>query len=492
VTTFEEFEALARQGDVVPVWEEVPADLLTPVSAFLRISKGAPYAFLFESVEGGEKLARYSFLGANPRAVFQSKGKNFSVVVGSGRKSRSVENPLEEIEKVLSGYQAPRMAGLPRFWGGGVGYFGYDLVRHLEKLPGRLKDDLGHPDLCLGLYETVLIFDHLKHKIVIVRSVHLDGAKVPARKLYASAARDIHRVKKKLEKPFALPVFRKKRFAAAVPVSNTTRKKFLSAVKKAKNYIAAGDIFQVVLSQRFAVPLSADPFSVYRALRSINPSPYLYFLKMKKFSIAGSSPEMLVRVEDGMAETRPIAGTRPRGKNEEEDARLAKELLGDEKETAEHVMLVDLGRNDIGRIAEGGSVQLTDRMKIEKYSHVMHIVSGVRGKVRPGTGCFDVLSACFPAGTVSGAPKVRAMEIIEELETSRRGIYAGAVGYFDFSGNLDSCIAIRSIVCHGPKAHVQTGAGIVHDSVPEQEYEETVSKAAGMIAAIRRANRGEL
>lgn len=492
MTSFEEFEALARQGNVAPVWEEVPADLLTPVSAFLRISKGAPYAFLLESVEGGEKLARYSFLGAAPRLVFQSKGKKLSIISGSGKKTKTVENPLVEMERFFSGYQAPRIPGLPRFWGGGVGYFGYDLVRHLEKLPNRLKDDLGHPDLCFGLYDTVLVFDHLKHKILIVRSVHLDGTKIPARKLYSMAVKDILQLRKKLERPFALPLLRRRKLKPSAPVLNTPREKFLLAVKKAKEYIVAGDIFQVVLSQSFSVPLAAEPFSVYRALRSVNPSPYLYFLKMGKFSIAGSSPEMLVRVEDGIAETRPIAGTRPRGKNEEEDARLAKELLGDEKETAEHVMLVDLGRNDIGRIAVGGSVQLTDRMKIEKYSHVMHIVSGVRGKVRPGTGCFDVLSACFPAGTVSGAPKVRAMGIIEELETSRRGIYAGAVGYFDFSGNLDSCIAIRTVVCDAGRAWVQAGAGIVYDSVPEREYEETVSKAAGMIVAVERANRGEL
>jgi len=492
VTSFEEFEALARQGNVVPVWEEVPADLLTPVSAFLRISKGTKYAFLLESVEGGEKLARYSFLGANPKLVFQSRGNRVTVLAGTTRKSRIVKNPLDEMKSFFSVYKAPQVAGLPRFWGGGVGYFGYDLVRHIEKLPVRKKEELGFPDLCLGLYDSVLIFDHLKHKIIIVRSVSLKEPAVTAKKLYLAAVRDVLAIKQKLEKPFALPKKRGSKFQPDVPVSNISREKFISAVKIAKDYITAGDIFQVVLSQRFSVPLRAESFSVYRALRSVNPSPYLYFLKMDKFSAAGSSPEMLVRVEEGFAETRPIAGTRPRGKNEEEDRRLAKELLGDEKETAEHVMLVDLGRNDIGRIAEAGSVCLTDRMKVEKYSHVMHIVSGVRGKVRPDVGCFDALAACFPAGTVTGAPKVRAMEIIEELESSRRGIYAGAVGYFDFSGNLDSCIAIRTVVCSREKAYVQAGAGIVYDSVPEREYDETVSKAAGMLAAINRANRGEI
>jgi len=492
VTSFEEFEVLARQGNVVPVWEEVPADLLTPVSAFLRISKGAKYAFLLESVEGGEKLARYSFLGANPKLVFQSKGKKVTVLTGASRKSRLVKNPLEEMKSFFAVYTAPKVSGLPRFWGGGVGYFGYDLVRHIEKLPDRKKEDAGFPDLCLGLYDSVLIFDHLKHKIIIVRSVSLKEPEVTAKRMYQAAVRDILAIKQKLEKPFALPRNSISKFKPDVPVSNISREKFISAVKIAKDYITAGDIFQVVLSQRFSVALKAEPFSVYRELRSINPSPYLYFLKMDKLSMAGSSPEMLVRVEEGFAETRPIAGTRPRGINEEEDQRLAKELLGDEKETAEHVMLVDLGRNDIGKIAEGGTVGLTDRMKIEKYSHVMHIVSGVRGKIRPGVGCFDVLSACFPAGTVSGAPKVRAMEIIEELESSRRGIYAGAVGYFDFSGNLDSCIAIRTVVCNGKKAYVQAGAGIVYDSVPEREYEETVSKAAGMLSAVERANRGEV
>lgn len=491
MTSFEQFEKFAREANVLPVWEEVPADLLTPVSAFLRISKGAKYAFLLESVEGGEKLARYSFLGANPRMIFKNKGKR-SEFYSDGKRKNYSGNPLKELENLFGKYRAPRVEGLPRFWGGGVGYFGYDLARHIEKLPNRLKDDLKQPDLWFGIYDTVLVFDHLKHKILIVKSVDLHSPKVPLDKSYAAAVRDVLKVKALLEKPFQLPKLKAQKRKKSEPVSNTSKEKFLEAVGKAKNYIVAGDVFQVVLSQRFSVPLAALPFSVYRALRSLNPSPYLYFLKMGELSVAGSSPEMLVRVEDGFAETRPIAGTRPRGKNEEEDARLARELLGDEKETAEHVMLVDLGRNDIGRVSEGGTVALTDRMKIERYSHVMHIVSGVKGKLRSGVGRFEVLAACFPAGTVSGAPKVRAMEIIEELETSRRGIYAGAVGYFDFSGNLDSCIAIRTVVCNGGRAFVQAGAGIVYDSVPEREYEETGAKAAGMLLAVLRANRGEM
>ncbi len=490
--SFEEFESFARQGNILPVWEEVPADLLTPVSAFLRISKGAKFAFLLESVEGGEKLARYSFLGANPRMLFRSKGKTIEFISDGKKKKNSFGNSLEKLENLFGQYRAPKVEGLPRFWGGGVGYFGYDVVRHIERLPNRLKDDLKQPDLWFGIYDVVLIFDHLKHKILIVKSVDLYSRKAPLDKLYAVALRDILNVKALLEKPFRLPKPKTQKLKTGEAASNTPKEHFLKAVEKAKQYITAGDVLQVVLSQRFSVPLVAEPFSVYRALRSVNPSPYLYFLKMGDLSIAGSSPEMLVRVEDAFAETRPIAGTRPRGKNEEEDARLATELLADEKETAEHVMLMDLGRNDIGRVSVGGTVTLTDRMKIEKYSHVMHIVSGVKGNLRPGVGRFEVLASCFPAGTVSGAPKVRAMEIIEELEISRRGIYAGAIGYFDFSGNLDSCIAIRTVVCNDGQAYVQAGAGVVHDSIPEREYEETVSKAAGVLLAVQRANRGEI
>lgn len=492
MTSFEEFEKFAREGNVLPVWEEVPADLQTPVSAFLRISKGAKFAFLLESVEGGEKLARYSFLGANPRMIFKSKGREMEFSPDGKRKKKVTGNPFAELANLFGRYRAPRVEGLPRFWGGGVGYFGYDLVRHIEKIPNRLKNDFKQPDLWLGIYDTVLIFDHLKHKILIVKSVDLHSPQAALDKLYAAAVREVLKVKALLEEPFRLPRSRHKKMKKGEPVSNISKEKFLQTVGKAKKYIVAGDVFQVVLSQRFSVPLTAEPFSVYRALRSVNPSPYLYFLKMGELSIVGSSPEMLVRVEEGFAETRPIAGTRPRGKCDEEDARLATELLADEKETAEHVMLVDLGRNDLGRVSEGGTVVLTDRMKIEKYSHVMHIVSGVKGKLRLGVGRFEVLASCFPAGTVSGAPKVRAMEIIEELESSRRGIYAGAVGYFDFSGNLDSCIAIRTVVCKRGRAFVQAGAGIVYDSIPEREYEETVSKAAALLLAVERANRGEL
>lgn len=492
MTSFEEFERFAREANVLPVWEEVPADLLTPVSAFLRISKGAECAFLLESVEGGEKLARYSFLGANPRMIFKSKGKKIEISLGEKRKKKITGNPFKELENLFGKYSAPRVQGLPRFWGGGVGYFGYDLVRHIEMLPNRLKDGLKQPDLWLGIYDRVLIFDHLKHKILIVKSVDLNFSHGTLDKLYAAAVKEVLKIKARLEELFRPPRLKSGKTKKSEPVSNTPKDLFLKSVGKAKKYIEAGDIFQVVLSQRLSIPLTAPPFSVYRALRSINPSPYLYFLKMGELSIAGSSPEMLVRVEEGFAETRPIAGTRPRGKCDEEDVRLARELLADEKETAEHVMLVDLGRNDLGRVSEGGTVTLTDRMKIEKYSHVMHIVSGVRGKLCSGVRRFEVLASCFPAGTVSGAPKVRAMEIIEELETSQRGIYAGAVGYFDFSGNLDSCIAIRTVVCEGGRAYVQAGAGVVYDSVPEREYEETVSKAAALLLAVERANRGEL
>jgi anthranilate synthase component 1 len=492
VISFEEFEALARQGNVLPVWEEVSADLQTPVSAFLRISKGEKFAFLLESVEGGEKLARYSFLGTNPKTIFKSKGRKIEIFSDGRKKKSVVGNPLSELENLFVKYSAPKAEGLPRFWGGGVGYFGYDVARHIEKLPNRLKADLQQDDLWFGVYDLILIFDHLKHKILIVKSVDLSSVKAPLDKLYLAAVKEILKVKHLLEMPFRLIPLKPGKRREEEPLSNTSKARFLKSIGRAKKYITAGDVFQVVLSQRFSVPLAADPFSVYRALRSVNPSPYLYFLKMGELSIAGSSPEMLVRVEDGFAETRPIAGTRPRGRCEEEDARLAHELLTDEKETAEHVMLVDLGRNDIGRVSQGGTVMLTDRMKIEKYSHVMHIVSGVKGKLRPGAGPFEVLASCFPAGTVSGAPKVRAMEIIEELEPSRRGIYAGAVGYFDFSGNLDSCIAIRTVVCNGNRAYVQAGAGIVYDSIPEREYEETVSKAAGVLMAVQRANRGEL
>lgn len=484
---FEEFCQLCEEGNVIPVYASFLADLLTPVSAYLRLRTLSDQGFLLESVEGGEKMARYSFLGCHPFSVIQYRDHKIHIEE-EGKSYTLSDNLFEFLKTRFREYRAVRPAGLPRFTGGAVGYFGYDCIRLIEDIPDTNPDVLDVPDALLMFYDTVLIFDHITHRIFIVAHVFLDKQSGSRKQLFDEARSKIAAVQKVLDKP----LMNKTTFDlnGSTLSSNCEQPKFSDSVCRAKKYIEAGDIFQVVLSRYFYKTVKADPFDVYRALRQINPSPYLYFIQFKELKIIGSSPEMLVRVEECQVDVRPIAGTRRRGKNESEDRELMDELRSDEKENAEHVMLVDLGRNDVGRVSEYGSVEVNEFMKVEKYSHVMHLVSNVRGRLRPELTALDALKACFPAGTVSGAPKIRAMEIIDELETTRRGIYAGALGYLDFMGNMDTCIAIRTIVIKGQEATLQAGAGIVADSVPEREFEETDAKASVLRAAIECAERG--
>jgi anthranilate synthase component 1 len=489
----EEFRGLAQRGNLVPVFAELPADLDTPLSAFLRLRPG-PYAFLLESVEGGEKWARYSFLGSDPLMVFTARDGQSTLRGPDGKTERlAAGNPLRTLRDLLGRFHPVAVPGLPRFQGGAVGYLAYDVVRHVERLPATTRDDWGLPDAVFLLTDSLLVFDNLRHRLLVIANAHVEKTD-PASldRAYDSAAVKIGMLLAKLARPARTPP------PLTLPpmepllalgeegfTSSMDQAEFLDRVSRAKEYIAAGDAYQIVLSRRLDTRLQADPFSVYRALRTINPSPYLFFLRLGKTSIVGSSPEVLVRAEEGWVEERPIAGTRPRGATEAEDARIEAELRSDPKERAEHVMLVDLGRNDVGRVSRLGSVEVTEFMAVERYSHVMHLVSHVRGRLVPGRDAFDVLEACFPAGTVTGAPKIRSMEIIEELEPTRRGPYAGAVGYVSYSGTLDSCITIRTIVCHGDRASVQVGAGIVADSDPKAEWLETCSKARGLILALR-------
>lgn len=490
----EEFRRLAKKGNLIPVYREILADMETPVSAFRKIADHE-YSYLLESVEGGEKLARYSFLGSGPEVVFKSKGRKVEIIRGRKRKILSVEgDPLQALKEIMSGYKPVIPQGLPRFPGGAVGYIGYDMVRFFEELPQENIDDLNLPDCIFVFSSCLVIFDHINHTIKVISHVFIENSAAPlsrqADRAYRLATERIDKIIDRLRKPArAIPRSRRRKTKSPVK-SNFTRTGFMKSVRKAKDYIRAGDIIQVVLSQRWEKKIKADPLDLYRALRSINPSPYMYFLKYGGLKIIGSSPEILVRAEGGEITLRPIAGTRPRGENEKRDEILRKELLADPKERAEHIMLVDLGRNDVGRVCYYGSVRVDELMTIEKYSHVMHIVSNMVGKLRRGKDQFDVLRACFPAGTVAGAPKVRAMKIIEELEPTRRGPYAGAVGYFSFSGNLDSCITIRTIVVKGDTAYIQAGAGIVADSRPEREYQETKNKAQALLKAIEIAERG--
>ena len=465
--TLDEVRRLKQHGNLVPVYHEIMADLETPVSAYLKIARGN-HAFLLESVEGGEHIARYSFIGTEPSLILKAGDKG-------------PVDPLLLIEKEFSKFRLVPIAGLPRFHGGMVGYLGYEVAGYFERLPSPDHDPLGLPEFMLMLADTLLVFDHLTHKIKIVSHVHLDDDVDTA---YRQATHKIDRLVHRLRRPVpseaspAIP-------SPQSPVSsNLSQAEFESRVSQAKDYIYAGDVIQVVLSLRLAKPTSARPFAIYRALRSLNPSPYMYYLHLGDFHIIGASPELLVRVEDGMVSNHPIAGTRPRGKSAAQDSALEEELRNDEKERAEHIMLVDLGRNDIGRVSQPGTVKVTQLMDVERYSHVMHLVSHVQGKLSPGLSQFDALRAGFPAGTVSGAPKIRAMEIIAELEPDKRGPYAGAVGYFDFSGNLDTAIAIRTIVITNGIAYIQAGAGIVADSIPEREYQECLSKAQALLTAI--------
>jgi anthranilate synthase component 1 len=492
-TTFDEFVDLARRGTFVPVYKEVLADLFTPVSAFLKVAENADYAFLLESVEGGERVARYSFLGKDPFLVL--KTENGRTLLEQAGESRPLDEPfVVALRRLMSEYRSPFVPDLPRLTGGAVGYFSYDAAPWFEPALADTwaRDDarLGSPDgqAAFMLFDTILAFDHVKHRILIIANARITPDE-DLETLYQFACARIQFLERELERGLSQPSLPQDQVEPLVKAS-TTKEQFEDSVRKAKEYIAAGDIYQVVLSQRFDVEVSADPFTVYRALRHVNPSPYMYFLRVGPLSIIGSSPEMLVRVEGRHVETHPIAGTRPRGRTTEEDLRLGEELKRDEKERAEHVMLVDLGRNDIGRVAEYGSVRVPQYMTLERYSHVMHLVSRVEGRLAEPRDRLDALVACFPAGTVSGAPKIRAMEIIAELEPQRRGIYAGAVGYLDFAGNLDCCIAIRTIAMRDGRAHVQAGAGIVADSNPAAEYQESLDKARALMQALRLAQTG--
>ncbi len=501
-----EFLALAKEHTLVPVCRTLTADLETPVSAFLRAAWPERECFLLESVEGGEQVGRYTFIGIEPFKRIVARGRAITVTEGK-RVTQSEGDIFEVLRQALGGHKPARLKGLPPFTAGAVGFFSYDAVRQIERLPSLAADELGVPDACLLFFDEVLAFDHVRKEIWLV--VTADVSKGKPADAYAKAVARLAKLEKRLARP--LPKLPAVKSEGKLKVKYRTRKKdFLSAVERTKEYIAAGDIFQAVLSQRFDVEPGADSFQVYRSLRTVNPSPYMYFLRFapegalgarpgasrgssKKratpsstIELAGSSPELLVRVHQGKVEYRPIAGTRPRGATDKEDQALADEMLRDAKERAEHVMLVDLGRNDVGRVSQFGSVKVDRLMFVERYSHVMHIVSTIEGRLKPELTAVDALRACFPAGTLSGAPKVRAMEIIEELEPSRRGTYGGAVLYADFSGNLDSCIAIRSMLATGGKGYVQAGAGIVADSVPELEYQESINKAQAVIRAIER------
>jgi anthranilate synthase component 1 len=485
ITTFEEFKELAQRGTFVPVCKEMVADLLTPVSAFLKIAEHSDYAFLLESVEGGEHVGRYSFLGKDPFLILRSRAGK-TIIDRAGETSESDKPFVATLRELMASFHSPFVPGLPRFTGGAVGYLGYDAAAWFEPVTlqaaSEEQDEGG-----FMLFDTVLAFDHVRHRILIIANARITGDE-DLESLYQFACAKIEFVERELDRPLSKP-HRPDKTPITV-TSNVSQSQFEQMVRTAKEYIAAGDIYQVVLSQRFETTLGADPFTVYRALRHVNPSPYMYFIRVGDRSIVGSSPEMLVRVEGRRIETHPIAGTRPRGKTEEEDLRLAEELKRNEKERAEHVMLVDLGRNDIGRVSAYGTVKVPTYMTLERYSHVMHLVSIVEGKLADEYDRLDALVACFPAGTVSGAPKVRAMEIIAELENRRRGVYAGAVGYLDFAGNLDFCITIRTVLIEHGQAYVQAGAGIVADSNPAAEYEETRDKARAVIRALELAQEG--
>jgi len=493
---FERFSQLASGADLVPVYRRLVSDSLTPVSAFHKLDAGR-CACLFESVVGGEKVGRYSFLATHPFFEIEAYQERVTISSPSGVSasgatilvSRQFEcaNPLEELRRRVEGVRAVTLPELPPFCSGAVGYAGYDVVRYFEHLPHAPHDDRQVPDLGFAFYDQMVVFDHVAKTIVVVAMARLNHEGVSRRAAYDDACRRVDALVHELAThPCDLqPVDIALEGSPDLPCqSNFTREQFQSAVEKCVEYIRAGDIFQVVLSQRLEVPIRVHPFEIYRALRVVNPSPFMFYVRTPSVTLVGSSPEIMVRVVHGEVITRPLAGTRRRGASEEEDRRLAEELLVDPKERAEHVMLVDLGRNDVGRVARYRSVRLTDVMTIERYSHVMHITSNVSGQLAPGKTAFDALQACLPAGTVSGAPKVRAMQIIDELEPHRRGPYAGAVGYFDFTGNMDTCIALRTLVIQGDRAYVQAGAGIVADSVPASEYNETLNKARGLLKAI--------
>lgn len=482
--TFSEFLSLAETHSIIPVYRQLIGDTLTPVSAYARLKPGI-WSFLFESVVGGERVGRYSFLGGWPFARLEAYGRRIRFSKGGENRDYEADDPLAELSQILKSYHAPHLPGLPRFTGGAVGYAGYDAVRYLERLPNAPPDDRHLPDICFGFYDQMVVFDHITKIIYVIALAHIDrdnpedGYQRACRRIdemvdiLGSSPDDLELADIHASGPVTTPF-----------VSNFTEPEFVSAVERCKEYIRAGDFFQIVLSQRLETETDATPFDIYRTLRVVNPSPFMVHMVTPAAALVASSPEIMVRVENGEITVRPLAGTRKRGASEEEDARLRDELLADPKERAEHIMLVDLGRNDVGRVAEYDTVRITDVMSVERYSHVMHITSNVTGRLRDELTALDALRACLPAGTVSGAPKVRAMEVIDELEPHRRGPYAGAIGYIDFTGNMDTCIALRTLVMIGRKAYIQAGAGIVYDSDPAAEYQETLNKAAGLLKSI--------
>ncbi len=487
-----EVRHLFEQGDLVPVYRTLLGDLETPMSVYLKLAQTGTYSFLLESVEGGEQVGRYSFLGVNPKGVIIVKNGEVTRIYKGRRESRPLahgEDPLAAVKSEFMRVTPVRVEGLPRFVGGAVGCLAYDAVRYFERLPDSATDELGAPDAAFMLVDTLVIFDHAKHQLTVLANAHNTGDTDAA---YDDALNRIDTIVSALRQPLP-PIAQAGTPTGEAMQSTHSQADYEAGVLKAKEYIAAGDAFQIVISQRFSRRTSASPVAIYRALRATNPSPFMFLLRFADdFTLVGASPEMMVRLEDGVATNRPIAGSRPRGANEAEDQALADELLADPKERAEHVMLVDLGRNDLGRVCDYGTVKVTRMMYVERYSAVMHIVSQVEGKLRAGMDAFDLLRATFPAGTLSGAPKVRAMEIIEEIEETRRGFYGGAVGYISFDGSMDTCITIRSALVQGDKVSIQAGAGIVADSVPASEYQETINKARAVANAIQRAEEGLL
>ena len=486
--SLEEFRAIAEAGALVPIYREIVADLTTPVAAYMKIARNQTYSFLLESVEQADRLGRYSFLGANPSIVFRSRGKEITIVREGRTETFESDDPLDELRRLMSVYRAVEVEGIPSFHGGAVGYMSYDAVRFFEELPDENPDTLNLPDLYFLITDTILIFDHVRNRLLIVSNAHVGD---DADAAYHEAVGKIEAIEETLRKPL---VVNSEEIHGDEPraefESNLSEDEYCAAVEAAKEYIRAGDVFQVVLSQRFQRAVYANNVTLYRALRCINPSPYMTLIEYPEFAIVGSSPEVMCEVRGRRGMVRPIAGTRPRGETPEEDDAFARELLADEKERAEHVMLVDLGRNDIGRVSKAGSVRPTRMMEIERYSHVMHIVSQVEGELKDDVDAYDVLRATFPMGTVSGAPKIRAMEIIDELENLRRGPYSGGCGYISFSGDMDTCILIRTMIVKDGVAYVQAGAGIVYDSEPASEYQECINKAAAMFRAVEFAERG--
>ncbi|MEW6060563.1 MAG: anthranilate synthase component I [Bacteroidota bacterium] len=487
--TFEEFKKLTQQGNVIPLFDEILADTETPVTVYLKVRDESPYSFLLESIEGGEKISRYSFIGFNPFCNFIIREKQYEIqtrhpdVTVMPKLVAGISHPLEALKKIFSHYKTVHVEGIPRLVSGAIGYFGYETIQLIENIPSAKVDELKLDDSLLMFCDTLFVFDNVKRKLLLVSNAYIpvNASESDLRTEFEKAAGEIEKMKRILQK--SVPSEIKHPIVGNVEQS-ISKSEYEKMVEKSIEYIVEGDVFQVLPSHRMKRKFDGDPFAIYRMLRVINPSPYMYFFSLNGMCIAGSSPELLVRVENGIVETRPLAGTRKRGKTEEEDTALEKDLLADPKEVAEHLMLIDLGRNDIGRISEFGKVDVTDYMVIEKYSHVMHIVSNVRGNLKKELTAIDAFFSCFPAGTLSGAPKIRAMEIIAELEPVKRGIYGGAIGYIDFSGNLDTCIAIRTTIIKDGYAYFQAGAGIVYDSVPSKEYQETMIKMDAVIRAV--------